>query len=157
MAAWRRAGMGGTHEDPAAHITLHCITPCSQRCDNLALPALHPLHSPGSYTAYGSVYDDGGYTMTQARRAELLSLGFPDDGYDYLRHVKDLGPKHRPPRRTVGFVGNGRGFEEVTELSLDYCSTAAHEGPGLGLRLPAAHEGSGPQAQVNQALGKGYG
>lgn len=29
--------------------------------------------------------------MTDERRRELVELGFPDDGYDYLRHVRTLG------------------------------------------------------------------
>jgi hypothetical protein len=44
-----------------------------------------------------SPYEDEGYVMTEARRKELIELGFPDDGYDYLRHLKELGPKGRKP------------------------------------------------------------
>lgn len=29
--------------------------------------------------------------MSEARRRELLELGFPDDGYDYLRHMRTMG------------------------------------------------------------------
>lgn len=29
--------------------------------------------------------------MSEERRQELVELGFPDDGYDYLRHVRTLG------------------------------------------------------------------
>ncbi|GAX78082.1 hypothetical protein CEUSTIGMA_g5524.t1 [Chlamydomonas eustigma] len=57
-----------------------------------------------TYSAYGSEleygcspYEDEGYVMTEARRKELIELGFPDDGYDYLRHLKELGPSGRKP------------------------------------------------------------
>ncbi|KXZ50913.1 hypothetical protein GPECTOR_14g16 [Gonium pectorale] len=78
----------------------------------LALPGGHrgagaPVAEDDDYDYYdeaGSLYEseysmcrsaaehaDPTYAMTEERRRELLSLGFPDDGYDYLRHLRDLG------------------------------------------------------------------
>ena len=50
--------------------------------------------------------DYGGYVISEARRKELIALGFPDDGYDYIAHLKQLGPKMRKPssRRHVSQV-----------------------------------------------------
>ena len=47
--------------------------------------------------------------MTESRRKELIALGFPDDGYDYLHHLKQLGPKTRRPssRRKVSAQQRG--------------------------------------------------
>ncbi|MEW5310106.1 MAG: hypothetical protein WDW38_001935 [Sanguina aurantia] len=38
----------------------------------------------------GSLWDDGAYTMTAEKRKEMLLMGLPDDGYDYLRHLKAI-------------------------------------------------------------------
>ena len=50
--------------------------------------------------------------MTESRRKELIALGFPDDGYDYLHHLKQLGPKTRRPssRRKVSAQQRGLGM-----------------------------------------------
>ncbi len=46
------------------------------------------------YSMYGG---EGGtpYVLSEAKRKELLDMGFPDDGYDYSMHMKDLGPHHQ--------------------------------------------------------------
>jgi protein LTV1 len=41
----------------------------------------------------------GGGGIPEAKRRELLSLGFPDDGYDYLKHMRVVGGGAGGPRR----------------------------------------------------------
>lgn len=45
----------------------------------------------GGVPRWAREHEDAGYEMHEERRRELLLLGFPDDGYDYLRHMRDLG------------------------------------------------------------------
>lgn len=44
-----------------------------------------------SMPRWAQQHDDEQYELSEERRRELVSLGFPDDGYDYLRHLRDLG------------------------------------------------------------------
>ncbi|EFJ46956.1 hypothetical protein VOLCADRAFT_92444 [Volvox carteri f. nagariensis] len=44
-----------------------------------------------SMSRSAAAHHDESYTLSEERRRELLALGFPDDGYDYLRHLRDLG------------------------------------------------------------------
>ena len=60
------------------------------------------------------------------RRRELLELGFPDDGYDYLKHMKEAGAGFRA-------VAAAR----KPEAALDVRTVEA-----LGLELPAAAPGA---------------
>ena len=32
------------------------------------------------------------YSLSEEQRCEIIGLGLPDDGYDYLRHLRALGP-----------------------------------------------------------------
>lgn len=34
-------------------------------------------------------YEDRSYKLTEEQRKEILDLGFPDDGYNYLQHLRD--------------------------------------------------------------------
>jgi len=45
--------------------------------------------------------------MSDARRRELVELGFPDDGYDYLRHVRTLGHGSASMEGMPGLGGAG--------------------------------------------------
>ena len=38
--------------------------------------------------------DDEVDDISEHRRKELIELGFPDDGYDYLKHLRVLGKGH---------------------------------------------------------------
>lgn len=40
-----------------------------------------------------SIYDDASYELSEERRKAILELGLPDDGYDYLRHLRAAGPQ----------------------------------------------------------------
>jgi protein LTV1 len=55
-----------------------------------------PTHDPRALYRhfFGGDHDDGGAAgggLSDAKRRELLSLGFPDDGYDYLKHMRVVG------------------------------------------------------------------
>ena len=36
--------------------------------------------------------EDAVYSLSEEQRREIIGLGLPDDGYDYLRHLRTLGP-----------------------------------------------------------------
>ncbi|KAG2495893.1 hypothetical protein HYH03_006131 [Edaphochlamys debaryana] len=66
-------------------------------------------------SAAAHAHADDGYSMTEERRRELLALGFPDDGYDYLKHLRDLGRGKPAPGRGVDTIPEEQeleGFEE---------------------------------------------
>lgn len=46
--------------------------------------------------AGNSSYHDQKYALTEEERKEMVDLGFPDDGYNYLRHLKELVPGKAP-------------------------------------------------------------
>lgn len=51
-----------------------------------------PRYPPGHPLAWlEEAGDSEGEELPEERRRELLQLGFPDDGYDYLRHMRTLG------------------------------------------------------------------
>ncbi|GIL81302.1 hypothetical protein Vretifemale_10341, partial [Volvox reticuliferus] len=50
-----------------------------------------------SMSRSAAAHHDASYILSEERRRELLSLGFPDDGYDYLKHMRDLGRGKVPP------------------------------------------------------------
>lgn len=53
-------------------------------------------------------WDDSGYTMTAEKRKEMLLMGLPDDGYDYLRHLKAIatgGDNATVERHDTGLSG----------------------------------------------------
>ena len=37
------------------------------------------------------MYEDQGYELSDEQRKEIVDMGLPDDGYNYLRHLKALG------------------------------------------------------------------
>ena len=79
--AWRLQPGG------AAHVA-------SVRAAECALPAPPgPCRYPPGHPLSWLVEEDGptGEELPEERRRELVSLGFPDDGYDYLAHLRSLG------------------------------------------------------------------
>lgn len=78
MEASRGAGAtaGGPDVDAAAEAHQASIS-------NRRYPPGHPLAWLEDEERQGEMSDE--------RRKELIELGFPDDGYDYLRHVRTLG------------------------------------------------------------------
>lgn len=52
-------------------------------------------YGPSSF--FGGLFDDQRNYLdpddpdAEARRREIIDLGFPDDGYDYLKHLRVLG------------------------------------------------------------------
>lgn len=54
-------------------------------------------------------YEDEEYELTPERRREIREMGFPDDGYDYLKHLRDMG-------RGKGTAPARKGLREVRPL-----------------------------------------
>jgi protein LTV1 len=76
--------------------------------------------------------------MTDERRRELVELGFPDDGYDYLRHVRTLG---MGAGSLEGLVGKQHASENQDEegkaaaaVAAAAAATAAKEAALLAIR-----------------------
>ncbi len=70
--------------------------------------------------------------MTEERRRELLALGFPDDGYDYLLHMRDLG-RGRPQQQQKVRGGSGPYGTFVNRVLLrmkDLAGDTQHSGLG---------------------------
>ena len=71
--------------------------------------------------------------MTESRRKELIALGFPDDGYDYLHHLKQLGPKTRRPSSRRKVSAQQRGSRHAVPMAhacgcegVSLCHAVAH-------------------------------
>ena len=62
----------------------HSLTPSAL----LPHPARYP---PGHPLAWLEEEAEEVGAVSEARRRELVELGFPDDGYDYIRHMRTLG------------------------------------------------------------------
>jgi protein LTV1 len=82
--------------------------------------------------------DEGGPAngkgLSEAKRRELLSMGFPDDGYDYLKHM-----------RAVGAAGGGQQQRQAAAAAAEAAAAAAADdgeqvvetvGPATFLRAP---------------------
>jgi len=74
--------------------------------------------------------------MTDERRRELVELGFPDDGYDYLRHVRTLGIGAGSLEGLVGKhqAGENEDEEEKEALAAVAAATAAEKAALLATR-----------------------
>ncbi|CAD6216966.1 unnamed protein product [Miscanthus lutarioriparius] len=67
-----------------------------------SVPGFADDEAPSSSTAVGgdggepapssTSTDDGGAALPEQVRLEILELGLPDDGYDYLAHLRELRP-----------------------------------------------------------------
>ncbi|PRW56768.1 LTV1-like protein [Chlorella sorokiniana] len=66
--------------------------------------------------------------LGEGRRRELIELGFPDDGYDYLKHMRVLG------RGVAGMEGGSRAAEPVVVPDAEAAPAAA---PGPSVYMPA--------------------
>jgi hypothetical protein len=64
--------------------------------ENLSAPLI-PTHS---------IYDDASYELPEERRKAILEFGLPDDGYDYLRHLRTAGPQRAGGLRSLSNVCN---------------------------------------------------
>ncbi|GLI61074.1 hypothetical protein VaNZ11_003339, partial [Volvox africanus] len=113
-------------------------------------PPSEDYYEDGYYEDEASIYDseyslsmsrsatahhDASYILSEERRRELLALGFPDDGYDYLKHMRDLGRGKVPPtaagRGGVATIPEDQeldGFDETGED--DDVDQWRDEGPG---------------------------
>eukprot|EP00955_Chlamydomonas_euryale_P067014 359715-Chlamydomonas_euryale.AAC.7 len=65
--------------------------------------------------------DLGDYVLSEARRREIIEYGFPDDGYDYLKHTRELAP-----RRATDIVGGRKPSGRVGRLHGWPCNRAVH-------------------------------
>ena len=57
--------------------------------------------------------------ISEERRQEIIKLGFPDDGYDYLKHLRQVG---RPQASAVGAAqgsGSGDGQAKASAVPQD--------------------------------------
>lgn len=66
----------------------------SNPCRGAACPCVPLLsfrYPPGHPLAWLESGPESGSELSDERRRELLELGFPDDGYDYLQHMRTLG------------------------------------------------------------------
>ena len=69
------------------------------------------VYEEGSeFGRWAQQHEDEEYELSEERRRELVSQGFPDDGYDYLRHLRDLGHgrlrvSHPPAANYVSVAG----------------------------------------------------
>jgi hypothetical protein len=61
----------------------------NERADLVVLALCLPTHHQRCFCR--GLYEDQAYELTGEQRREIRELGFPDDGYNYLRHVRDLG------------------------------------------------------------------
>ena len=69
--------------------------------------------------------EEGQEALSEDRRKQNLDLGFPDDGYDYLKHLRVLGK------------GRGEGLSTAEGPS----APAAANPPAAGELFQAAHKG----------------
>ncbi len=62
--------------------------------------------------------------LTEERRREIIALGFPDDGYDYLKHLRRRGApvSASVERSTVGGVEGVEGAECTTPSGSACCA-----------------------------------
>ncbi|KAL4443797.1 hypothetical protein ABPG75_011534 [Micractinium tetrahymenae] len=67
--------------------------------------------------------------MSEARRRELIELGFPDDGYDYLKHMRVLG------RGQANLEGPPADAAAASSTAGE--AGASHAAPGPSVFLPA--------------------
>ncbi|EFJ39629.1 hypothetical protein VOLCADRAFT_100746 [Volvox carteri f. nagariensis] len=109
-----------------------------------------------SMSRSAAAHHDESYTLSEERRRELLALGFPDDGYDYLRHLRDLGRgnqqqfPHRGGAAAAAAAGGGRQLHSfVVRLSpspplpFGQLQCRAHDGCHLpALQLSTPHRGT---------------
>ncbi|MCO5569510.1 hypothetical protein L7F22_023223 [Adiantum nelumboides] len=49
----------------------------------------------GQYAQEQEAHDRGAGCIFEDARREMLELGFPDDGYNYLQHLREVGPSGR--------------------------------------------------------------
>lgn len=52
-------------------------------------------------------------SMTEERRRELIEMGFPDDGYDYLKHMRAPGRGGRANLEGMGPVAESAPGEDI--------------------------------------------
>lgn len=48
----------------------------------------HGTEAPLAHRLAG-IFDETGADLSQEQRREIVDLGLPDDGYDYLQHLRD--------------------------------------------------------------------
>ncbi len=78
------------HRQEEGHHLQSRVPPHGTRGRQVAgAPGSAYAHGHDSY--YGESADDSSAPMSEARRREQLEYGFPDDGYDYMRHLRTLG------------------------------------------------------------------
>lgn len=98
---------------PAYHAPLtSCPSPFPTSPFPTTLPNYRGALDDEDAAYFEGCYDDGyddGEEMTEERRRELIALGFPDDGYDYLRHMRDLGKGRQLAARVSGDGTGGMG------------------------------------------------
>ncbi|KAI3428268.1 hypothetical protein D9Q98_006647 [Chlorella vulgaris] len=67
------------------------VDPAVAEATAAAIAASGRRYAPGHPLAWMEEEEATTGPMSDERRRELIELGFPDDGYDYLRHVRVLG------------------------------------------------------------------
>ena len=53
------------------------------------LMAFHNCNPPPTTC---SLYEDQSYQLPEEKRRAIIELGLPDDGYDYLQHLRSTAP-----------------------------------------------------------------
>jgi hypothetical protein len=50
----------------------------------------HQAHTPAGHPLAWLDLEQAPESISEERRRELIELGFPDDGYDYLKHLRTV-------------------------------------------------------------------
>ena len=84
--------------------------------------------------------EDGGDALPDHVRREILELGLPDDGYDYLAHLREL----RPSLSSTGGGGSSTGGGGSSAVFLPSRRRPARSGLPVDVKVRPPHQYSVP-------------